>query len=89
LSGTKVIPHSESHGYSPLFPEGAVSYCRVLGLSLFLQDSPSSIMMWCAWWLSRSGGTRETLQGKQETPGQRKGLSSANCCFSKSVESEP
>ena len=36
LSSAKVIPHSESHGYSPLFPEGAVSYCRVSGPSFFL-----------------------------------------------------
>jgi len=36
VSSAKVIPHSESHGYYPLFPEGVVSYCRVLGPSFFL-----------------------------------------------------
>ncbi len=36
LSSATVIPHSESRGNSPLFPQGAVSYCRVLGPSFFL-----------------------------------------------------
>ena len=36
VSSATVIPHSESRGNSPLFPQGAVSYCRVLGPSFFL-----------------------------------------------------
>lgn len=35
-SSATVITHSESRSNSPLFPQGAVSYCRVLGPSFFL-----------------------------------------------------